>query len=141
LGGISTQFGHWRLYNSAVNSTLVLDLGHALFVGTLGAIPEHRASASALLVGIDGPFDLMRNGGRQSHRMACVASQTLHALDSHGRCMAVFYFEPGTSLRQPLPEVSILISAIELALSPDHHQAWLGLLSQIHIGEAATTCF
>jgi methylphosphotriester-DNA--protein-cysteine methyltransferase len=122
-----------------VNATLVLDLGHALFVGPLGSIPEHRASASALLVGMDGPFDLALSGVVHSKRIACVASQTLHALDGHGGRMAVFYFDPGTSLRHPLAEVSVLIAAIEQALSPDRRHDWLGLLSQIHPDEGAAS--
>jgi AraC-like DNA-binding protein len=129
---ISPQSHHQRLYNSAVSSTLVLDLGHALFVGPLGAIPEHRASASALVIGMEGSFSLIIGGATQMLRVAKVSSQTLHALDGHGGRMAVFYFDPGTSLREPLAEASIIISAIDLALKPNSREAWLELLSVMH---------
>jgi AraC-like DNA-binding protein len=114
-----------------VNSALVLDLGHALYVGPLAAIPEHRASVSALLVGMEGSFDLIVNGSTQIHRIAHIKSQTLHALDAHGRRMAVFYFDPGIELRHRFDDLTQLLSVIELALSPENREAWNALLAFI----------
>jgi AraC-like DNA-binding protein len=119
------------LYNSAVNSTLVLDLGHALYVGPLGAIPEHRASVSALLVGMEATFDLIVSGSTQTHRMAHIKSQTLHALDAHGGRVAVFYFDPGIQLRNSFDDITQLIAAIERALSPKNREAWYALLAYV----------
>lgn len=116
-----------------MNTTLVLDLGHALYVGPLGMVPVHRASASALLVGLEKPFDLTVAGDTISQRLACVTSQTLHALDGHGARMAVFYFDPGTALRDPLAELSKLIAAIDLALLPNSLDAWNALLAMMHV--------
>jgi AraC-like DNA-binding protein len=116
-----------------VNPTLVLDLGHALYVGPLGELPEHRASASALLVGMERPFDLTIADNTVSQRFACVTSQTLHGLDGHGARMAVFYFDPGTALRNPPAELSELICAIDLALQPERFDAWHELLAMVQV--------
>lgn len=111
----------------------MLDAGRVLYVGTLGAMPDHRAWASALLVGIERPFTLRIGGHERSQRVAPVPTQTVHAVDFHNARAAVLFVDPGIEPAFAVADDSALIDAIEQVLSrpggaqPDGAQAWHAL--------------
>jgi AraC-like DNA-binding protein len=121
------------MYNSAVNSNLVLDVGRVLFVGPLGALPAHQTSASALVVGMERSFDLIVDDITTSHRVAYVPSKTLHAVDFHGARSAVLFFDPGTAPLEAVYDEAQLISAIDQALKPNSAETWKQLLRAAHL--------
>lgn len=67
----------------------------AVFVGRLGVVGAHVHHAPALLVGLDGPFDLApATGAAQRCRGAWLPTGFRHRLDVQGRRLAVIYFDP-----------------------------------------------
>ena len=111
-----------------MTSHLIIDVGRVLYVGALGAMDVHKASASALLIGMDGPFDLTLDGATQSHKVARVAARTAHALDFDGARGAVLFFDPGSTPCDEVVDHAKLVGAVAAALVMGDIDAWNALL-------------
>ena len=94
----------------------------------MGAMGVHRTAASALLIGMDGPFNLTLDGVTQSHAAAFVAAKTAHALDFHGARGAVLFFDPGSTHPEVPLDHARLVGAVTAALTPGDLEGWSALL-------------
>lgn len=118
---------------------LVMDVGRALFVGPLGALTPHHAAADALLLGLDGPFDVQLDGAWRSCEVTLVPSLTRHALDFHGRPMACLYLEPGVAepTRRDV-DVATLRAAVRAVSSDPSPEGWGALWATVGLAPRST---
>lgn len=112
-----------------MGALLVLDAGRALFVSELDALTPHQAAADALLVGLEGPFTIERDGQRETTELCVVPGRTEHALDFHGRRMACLYFEPGTRAPQRL-DLAGLRARLDTVMRDAREATWSALLDE-----------
>lgn len=94
----------------------------------LEALTPHQAAADALLVGLEAPFTIERDGRRETTELCVVPARTEHALDFHGRRMACLYFEPGTRAPRQL-DLSHLRASLEAVVHDARPSTWSALLS------------
>lgn len=93
----------------------------------LEALTPHQAAADALLVGLEAPFTIERDGRRETTELCVVPARTEHALDFHGRRMACLYFEPGTRAPRRL-DLSHLRASLEAVVHDARPSTWIALL-------------
>jgi len=75
-------------------STIVLTPDRLLFDGKLGRLRSHRHATLALLLGVDGPFEIVTEERAASVRIALIPASIQHQLDFHGGRIVALYLEP-----------------------------------------------
>jgi methylphosphotriester-DNA--protein-cysteine methyltransferase len=75
-------------------STIVLTPHRLLFDGELGRLRSHRHATYALLLGVEGTFDLVTEGRASRARVAVIPASVQHQLDFHGGRTVVLYLDP-----------------------------------------------
>ncbi len=120
-----------------MDSFLALDIGRALFVGKLDDVSLHQAAADAVLVGLDGEFELHCHGRIQSLEATVVPAHTVHRLNVQGGRLAVLYLEPGCRILGSL-EKKALREALEATLEKDDNDTWLKLLQSMRVQGASS---
>jgi AraC-like DNA-binding protein len=115
-----------------VIAQIVLDVGRALYVGRLGSIGRHQAAVAAVLVGLDHPFDVIRDGVTTRTIATTIPARTEHELEIHDGRLAVLYFEPGQEVSDQF-DVPLLQRSIEDALVRDDLATWHTVLRTAHV--------
>jgi AraC-like DNA-binding protein len=111
---------------------IVLDASRGLYVGNLGSLGPHRAVVAALLVGLDRPFEVIRDGVTMVLEATVIPPLTEHELEIHGGRLAALYFEPGCRVSDRF-DIAALRRSIEDALAHDELEAWNALLRHAHL--------
>ncbi len=113
-----------------MQSHLVMGGGRVLYVGRLQALPRHRFAANAILVGLDGKFDVTCDGQVERHDAAFVRGWQWHALDFHGGRVAVLFLEPGARPNREVDATELRL-AVEEALRAREPALFATLLQNV----------